>query len=65
MTSAHRENSDPPGTDAPGPYAAAFEAADALAGAHGSDCVCPRCAGRLPFLLRDLARAIDDGDRQR
>ncbi|WP_018334444.1 hypothetical protein [Actinomycetospora chiangmaiensis] len=47
------------------PLADAFAVADQLA-VHGHDCVCPRCAGRLPFLLRDLARALDtadDGDR--
>lgn len=44
---------------APEPLADAFAVADQLA-VHGSDCVCPRCAGRLPFLLRDLARALDE-----
>ncbi|GAA4828801.1 hypothetical protein GCM10023201_15200 [Actinomycetospora corticicola] len=46
---------------APEPLADAFAVADQLA-VHGSDCVCPRCAGRLPFLLRDLARALDGAD---
>lgn len=44
------------------PLADAFAVADQLA-VHGSDCVCPRCAGRLPFLLRDLARALQEDDR--
>jgi hypothetical protein len=45
------------------PLADAFAVADQLA-VHGHDCVCPRCAGRLPFLLRDLAAALDraEGD---
>ncbi|MCD2188165.1 MULTISPECIES: hypothetical protein [Actinomycetospora] len=49
---------------APEPLADAFAVADQLA-VHGSDCVCPRCAGRLPFLLRDLARALDAEDDAR
>lgn len=36
----------------------AFRVADRLA-VHGSDCVCPRCAGRLPGLLTELAHALD------
>lgn len=36
---------------------AAFEVADRLA-VHGSDCVCPRCAGQLPALLAQLGRAL-------
>lgn len=35
----------------------AFRVADRLA-VHGSTCVCPRCAGRLPGLLTELARAL-------
>ena len=52
----------PAGPHEPGPvgYEDAFALADALA-VHGSTCVCPQCAGRLPLLLRDLARAIEAG----
>jgi hypothetical protein len=52
----------PVGPHDPGParYGDAFAVADALA-VHGSTCVCPPCAGRLPLLLRDLARAIEVG----
>ena len=35
----------------------AFRVADRLA-VHGADCVCPPCAGRLPGLLAELARAM-------
>jgi hypothetical protein len=60
------EDRDRSGTDAPPPrYRDAFAVADELA-VHGSDCVCPRCAGRLPGLLSELARAIEKdtaGDR--
>ena len=35
----------------------AFRVADRLA-VHGADCVCPPCAGRLPGLLAELARAL-------
>lgn len=35
----------------------AFAVADRLA-VHGSDCVCPPCAGRLPGLLAELARRL-------
>lgn len=38
-------------------YRDAFAVADALA-VHGSDCVCPTCAGRLTGLLSELAQAI-------
>ncbi|NMO88519.1 hypothetical protein [Actinomycetospora sp. TBRC 11914] len=38
----------------------AFRVADRLA-VHGADCVCPPCAGRLPRLLAELARALDRG----
>ncbi|PVY97056.1 hypothetical protein [Actinomycetospora cinnamomea] len=58
------EDRDPSGTDAPAArYRDAFAVADELA-VHGSDCVCPPCAGRLPALLTELARAIekDAGD---
>jgi hypothetical protein len=53
------ENSpDPSGTStSPERYRDAFAVADELA-VHGSDCVCPRCAGRLPGLLAELSRAI-------
>lgn len=44
-------------------YRRAFAVADEL-GVHGAQCVCPRCAGRLPGLLIELARALDQvGDR--
>ena len=53
------ENRDPSGTDVPEErYRDAFRVADELA-VHGSDCVCPRCAARLPALLIELARAIE------
>ena len=53
------ESSDPSGTNAsPEQYRDAFAVADELA-VHGSDCVCPRCAGRLTGLLAELSRAID------
>lgn len=42
----------------------AFAAADELA-VHHSGCVCPRCAGRLPGLLVELARAVDGIDAER
>ena len=35
----------------------AFRVADRLA-VHRPDCVCPPCAGRLPGLLAELARAM-------
>ncbi len=35
----------------------AFRVADRLA-VHGSTCLCPRCAGRLPGLLAELAHAL-------
>ena len=38
----------------------AFAVADRLA-VHGSDCVCPPCASRLPRLLRRLAASLDGG----
>lgn len=38
-------------------YRDAFRVADELA-VHGSDCVCPTCAARLPGLLSELAQAI-------
>jgi hypothetical protein len=53
------EGSDPTGTNAPPErYRDAFGVADELA-VHGSDCVCPRCAGRLTGLLAELSRAIE------
>ena len=53
------ESSDPSGTNAaPERYRDAFGVADELA-VHGSDCVCPRCAGRLTGLLAELSRAIE------
>ena len=49
---------DPLGTtESPERYRDAFAVADELA-VHGSDCVCPPCAGRLTGLLGELARAI-------
>jgi hypothetical protein len=35
----------------------AFRVADRLA-VHGSTCLCPPCAGRLPGLLTELARCL-------
>jgi hypothetical protein len=53
------ESSDPSGTNAPPErYRDAFAVADELA-VHGSDCVCPRCAGRLTGLLAELSRSIE------
>ena len=53
------ESPDPSGTHTPPErYRDAFGVADELA-VHGSDCVCPRCAGRLTGLLAELSRAID------
>ncbi|GAA4889295.1 hypothetical protein [Actinomycetospora straminea] len=53
------EDRDPSGTEVGETrYRDAFAVADELA-VHGSDCVCPRCAGRLPGLLAELARAIE------
>jgi hypothetical protein len=53
------ESSDPSGTNTPPEqYGDAFAVADELA-VHGSDCVCPRCAGRLTGLLSELSRAIE------
>jgi hypothetical protein len=40
-------------------YRDAFRIADEL-NVHGSGCVCPTCAARLPGLLVELARAIED-----
>jgi hypothetical protein len=40
-------------------YRDAFRIADEL-NVHGSGCVCPRCAGRLPGLLVELARAVEN-----
>ncbi|GAA4917221.1 hypothetical protein EV188_101731 [Actinomycetospora succinea] len=51
------ENRDPSGDVSTTPYRDAFRVADELA-VHGSDCVCPTCAARLPGLLAELARAI-------
>lgn len=52
------ENRDPSGDGvAPTRYRDAFRVADELA-VHGSDCVCPTCAARLPGLLAELAAAI-------
>jgi len=51
------ENRDPSGGVAETPYRDAFLVADELS-VHGSDCVCPTCAARLPGLLAELARAI-------
>ena len=52
------DDADPLATAAgPTRYRDAFAVADELA-VHGSDCVCPTCAGRLPGLLSELARAI-------
>ena len=42
-------------------YRDAFAVADEL-NVHGAECVCPRCAARLPGLLAELARAIERGD---
>ena len=54
------EDREPAGTDAPAArYRDAFAVADELA-VHGSDCVCPWCAARLPALLTELARAIEE-----
>jgi hypothetical protein len=39
------------------PLDEAFRVADRLA-VHGAECVCPRCAGRLPGLLMELAHAL-------
>ncbi|HWN28212.1 MAG TPA: hypothetical protein VNP37_14700 [Actinomycetospora sp.] len=53
------ESSDPSGANAPPErYRDAFAVADELA-VHGSDCVCPRCAGRLTGLLAELSRSIE------
>ena len=59
------ENSDPSGADvATREYRDAFRVADEL-NVHGSGCVCPTCAARLPGLLVELARALgnDAADR--
>ncbi|GLZ48814.1 hypothetical protein Acsp06_49990 [Actinomycetospora sp. NBRC 106375] len=59
------ENSDPSGSDlATRDYRDAFAVADEL-NVHGSGCVCPTCAARLPGLLMELARALgnDAADR--
>jgi hypothetical protein len=63
MSSLSSDNSsdspEPAETHAPPEqYRDAFRVADELA-VHGSDCVCPRCAGRLPGLLAELSRAIE------
>jgi hypothetical protein len=53
------DSSDPSGTNPPPErYRDAFGVADELA-VHGSDCVCPRCAGRLTGLLAELSQAIE------
>jgi len=44
-------------TTDPARYRDAFLVADELA-VHGSDCVCPTCAGRLTGLLSELAQAV-------
>ena len=49
--------SDPPDVGAR-EYRDAFRIADEL-NVHGSGCVCPSCAARLPGLLVELARAIE------
>ncbi|MEJ2860659.1 hypothetical protein [Actinomycetospora flava] len=51
------ENRDPSDGIAPTRYRDAFLVADELS-VHGSDCVCPTCAARLPGLLAELAAAI-------
>jgi hypothetical protein len=52
------DDADPLATGAGPPrYRDAFAVADELA-VHGSDCVCPICAGRLTGLLNELAQAI-------
>lgn len=43
---------------------AAFDVADGLS-VHGSDCVCPPCAGRLLTLLRRLATSLDEAAPRR
>lgn len=53
------DSSDPSATTSPpARYRDAFRVADELA-VHGSDCVCPPCAGRLTGLLAELSRAIE------
>jgi hypothetical protein len=52
------ENRDPSGAGVSrAQYRDAFRVADELS-VHGSDCVCPTCAARLPGLLAELAAAI-------
>lgn len=59
MPDSPHSDADPEiGIEGAAEYRRAFAVADALA-THGSDCVCPRCAGRLPGLLAELARAVD------
>ncbi|WP_433782086.1 hypothetical protein ACQPX6_19490 [Actinomycetospora sp. CA-101289] len=59
MSSLSPESSDPSAaTTSPERYRDAFRVADELA-VHGSDCVCPPCAGRLTGLLAELSRAIE------
>jgi hypothetical protein len=41
----------------------AFAITDEL-NVHGVGCVCPRCAARLPGLLTELARAIEQAGGQ-
>lgn len=57
------ENRDPSGPVSTTQFRDAFLVADELS-VHGSDCVCPTCAARLPGLLAELAHAIrkDTGD---
>ena len=60
MSSITPEDSDPPGTPVDTrEYRDAFRVADKL-NVHGSGCVCPPCAARLPGLLVELARAIEN-----
>lgn len=59
------ENRDPSGDGVPAAayrdaFRDAFRVADELA-VHGSGCVCPTCAARLPGLLTELAEAIRRG----
>lgn len=51
------ENRDPSGDVPASRYRDAFLVADELS-VHGSDCVCPTCAARLPGLLAELSAAI-------
>ena len=60
MSERRRERCGHPDLDDIGSAAqrALFDVADVL-NVHGSDCLCPPCASRLPALLRRLAASID------